>query len=137
MHHCFFNPVLFTLLSRDSLSRMIHLTIWGDKRGDDVKLKWPSPPYPTLFYWVGQKFHSGFSVTPHEKIQRNFLANLVSEFRSSQCGPGYPAPVSNISLVHKSGQDTKPYDPCASGTGCGSRVNVITWCLPGACSLAF
>ena len=104
-----------------------------------MNLKWPSspPPHLTLFYWVGQKFHSGFSVTTHEKRQINFLATPISEFRSSQCGPGHPAPISNVSLVCKPGKDLKPCDHCASATGWGSRVNMKIWCLPGACTLAF
>ena len=28
-------------------------------------------------YWVGQKFHSGFSVLSYGKTQKNFLTNLI------------------------------------------------------------
>ena len=30
-------------------------------------------------YWLGQKVHSGFSISAHKKTQTNFLANPILE----------------------------------------------------------
>lgn len=97
----------------------------------------PHPRHPTLFYWVGQKFHSGFSVTPHEKYKETFWPTQYLNSGHPNVGQDILLQYQTSPLWVKSGKDTRPMTAVLQPLDGARGVNMITWCLPGACSLAF